>query len=162
MWGFSFEVVQRADPVLVGHVNALSLEVGALSALVAKLIEGSKTMSVELETLKSEVAEMTTVVGSAIVLIDGIEARITAAVAAATNGDTNALPALAAVLKSERELLAAAVAANTPTVVEPVAAPVAVEPVAAPVAVEPVAAPVAVEPVAAPAADTFFDSVLKG
>lgn len=63
----------------------------------------------ELEDLTAQVAANKTVVDSALVLINGIAARI-----AAAGTDPAKLAALTADLKSEDDALAAAVAANTP------------------------------------------------
>ena len=61
-----------------------------------------------LDDLTAQVAANKTVIDSAVVLINGIAARITAA-----GTDPVALAALTASLKTEDDALAAAVAANT-------------------------------------------------
>ncbi len=65
-------------------------------------------MSAQLETLTQEVAEIGTVVDSAIVLINGLSAQIVA-----LKDDPAALEALAAQLDAKAGELAAAVTANT-------------------------------------------------
>ncbi len=67
-------------------------------------------MGVELDTLKSEVAENTSVVGSAVVLLNNLSQMLKDAIA---SGDPAELAALAATLDSNSNALAAAVAANT-------------------------------------------------
>lgn len=71
-------------------------------------------MASKLEELQAAVAAETTVVNSAIVLLNGISQRIADAVAAARAGDDSALTALASEVASETAALAAAVEANTP------------------------------------------------
>jgi hypothetical protein len=69
-------------------------------------------MSLQLDTLTAEVAQNTTVVGSAVALIQGFSARLQAAIDA--GADPVALQALADELNNSNDALAAAVAANTP------------------------------------------------
>jgi hypothetical protein len=70
--------------------------------------------------LEAEVANLTSVVDSAVALINGIAARIDAAVAASDAGDNTKLTALSASIKGEASSLADAVAANTPAEAPPV------------------------------------------
>ena len=72
------------------------------------LLNQEKIMSA-LDDLTAQVAANKTVIDSALALINGIAARITAA-----GTDPAALAALTTSLKSEDDALAAAVAANTP------------------------------------------------
>ena len=72
------------------------------------LLNQEKIMSA-LDDLTAQVAANKTVIDSALALINGIAARITAA-----GTDPAALAALTTSLKSEDDELAAAVAANTP------------------------------------------------
>ncbi len=65
--------------------------------------------SPELDALSAQVTATDTVIDSAITLINGLAAQITA-----TAGDKPAALALAAALKEKADALAAAVAANTP------------------------------------------------
>lgn len=71
-------------------------------------------MASKLEELQAAVAAETTVVNSAITLLNGISQRIADAVAAARAGDDAALTVLAGDIATETAALAAAVAANTP------------------------------------------------
>lgn len=73
-------------------------------------------MANELADLKAKVAGNTTVIESALTLINGFKAALDAAIA---NGDPAALAALSAELGAEDDKLAAAVAANTPAAPQP-------------------------------------------
>lgn len=75
-----------------------------------------------LDTLRTEVEENTTVINSAVTLINGLKAKLDAAIA---SGDPAQLEALSASLDSSSNALAAAVAANTPTDPAPAPDPVA-------------------------------------
>ena len=70
-------------------------------------------MPVDVSDLTAAVERMTTVSESAIALINGIAAKIDAAVAADNVVDATNLAALSASIKSEADSLAAAVEANT-------------------------------------------------
>jgi hypothetical protein len=72
-------------------------------------------MADDFSGLESEVANLTSVVDSAVALINGIAAKIDAAVAASDAGDNTKLTALSASIKGEADALAAAVASNTGT-----------------------------------------------
>lgn len=72
--------------------------------------------------VNAEVTRLTDVVASAVALINGIAAKIDAAVAANDAGDNTQLSGLADSLRSQADSLGAAVAANTPA--EPPAEPV--------------------------------------
>jgi hypothetical protein len=101
-------VIFRID---VHHFLHLDGEEGRLSRIeemLSALISQGKTMSVQLETLTQEVAEIGTVVDSAVVLINGLAAQIVA-----LKDDPAALEALAAQLDAKAGELAAAVTANT-------------------------------------------------
>lgn len=65
--------------------------------------------------LQAEVTNLTSVVASAVALINGIAAQIEAAVAANDAGDNTQLATLASDVRSQADSLAAAVAANTPS-----------------------------------------------
>jgi len=72
-----------------------------------------------IDTLNAETTRNTTVIGSALALINGFQARLDAAVAAAiaagaTQAQLTELTSLSAGLKTNDDNLAAAVAANTP------------------------------------------------
>lgn len=77
-----------------------------------------RTMSTQLAALQAQVAENTTVIGSALTLIQGLRAQLDAA-----GTDPAALAALSASLKATDDALAAAVAANTTAAPTPAAAP---------------------------------------
>lgn len=66
-----------------------------------------------LTDLQTEVAENKEVMGSAVILLQGLKTRLDEAIA---SGDPAALAALSAELDSNTNALAAAVQANTPTV----------------------------------------------
>ena len=68
-------------------------------------------MANELDDLKAAVANNTTAIGSAITLIQGLKAKLDAAIA---SGNPAALTALSAELGAQDTALAAAVTANTP------------------------------------------------
>lgn len=72
-------------------------------------------MAANFSELTAEVEATRTVNDSAIALLNGIGARIEAAVAADNLDDNTHTAQLAADFKAEREKLAAAVTANTPT-----------------------------------------------
>lgn len=63
--------------------------------------------------LQAQVAQNTSVEGSAVTLIQGIASQLATAIAAANNGDSAALPALQQQLATSATALSAAVAANT-------------------------------------------------
>lgn len=64
--------------------------------------------------LQASVAQETTVEASAVTLLNGLSAQLAAAIAAANNGDSAALPALQAQIDTSSAALAAAITANTP------------------------------------------------
>lgn len=66
------------------------------------------------DQLNSEVTNLTSVVDSAVALINGIATKIEAAVQANDAGDDTQLKSLASSVRSQADALAAAVAANTP------------------------------------------------
>lgn len=66
------------------------------------------------DELNAEVTNLTTVTQSAIALINGIAAKIEAAVAANDAGDNSQLASLASSVRAQATALADAVAANTP------------------------------------------------
>lgn len=80
-----------------------------LDEILAQLKKGEATMSKEMDDLEAEVTDVKTVQQSAITLINGLAAQITAA-----GTDPVRLKAVTDSLKSNAADLAAAVAANTP------------------------------------------------
>ena len=75
-----------------------------------QLLEKENGMSVQLDTLTQEVLETSEVIDSAITLIQGLAAQLTA-----IKDDPAAIQALADELNAKSEALAAAVQANTPS-----------------------------------------------
>jgi hypothetical protein len=73
-----------------------------------------------LDTLKSQVAANTTVIGSAVTLIQGLKAKLDEAIA---SGDPAALQALSDELATQDAALAQAVADNTPASTPPLPSP---------------------------------------
>ena len=71
-------------------------------------------MADDFSGLEAEVTNLTSVVDSAVALLNGIAARIDAAVAASDAGDNTKLTELASSVRAQADGLAAAVAANTP------------------------------------------------
>lgn len=88
-------------------VRIISQRVERLHEKLNCNLKWSAKMSETMQKLKDEIAGMTTVVGSAVALIDGLIAKLEAA-----NGDQAAINAALAEVKADREALAAAVAAN--------------------------------------------------
>ena len=82
-------------------IDSLTLKVNAMSVQI----------SANLQALMTQVAQNTSVEGSAVTLIQGIASQLSNALA---NSDDAALPALVNQLNSSATALAAAVAANTP------------------------------------------------
>jgi hypothetical protein len=80
-------------------------------------------MSSQLTALQAQVAQNTSVEASAATLILGLASQLSAAIAAANNGDTAALPALQQELQTSANALAAAVTANTAAAPAPAPAP---------------------------------------
>lgn len=83
---------------------------------IDQLIEKVDTMSQSLDTLTTEVTEAKDVMGSALVLITGLAAKVAEIQAqlALQSVSNDALDALAADLDTSANALAAAVVANTP------------------------------------------------
>jgi hypothetical protein len=84
-----------------------------LAATLAALNGKVDKMSAEMDALKAQVTQNGSVIDGAVALINGIAARIDAALAGA-QVDRQALVDLSAELKAKDDALAAAVAANTP------------------------------------------------
>lgn len=87
-------------------------------AILTRVAEMEGRIMKELDDLSAQVEQNNTVLGSAIVLINGIADRIKAA-----GTDPTKLAQLTADLKAKDDELAAAVAANTPTPPTPPPAP---------------------------------------
>lgn len=84
---------------------------GKVDTILQRLTKMEKKLMAELDDLKAAVAKETEVDESAIVLLQGLKAKLDAAIAA---GDPAALKALSDSLGTESQKLADAVAANTP------------------------------------------------
>ena len=84
--------------------------------LLHQIIQKLTTMGQELDTLKTEVQETTTVIASAVTLIKGLKEKLDAAIA---SGDPAQLTALSQSLDTSQQELAAAIAANTPAESQP-------------------------------------------
>jgi hypothetical protein len=99
------------------HETDLAQSINQLTTEITK-------MAAELATLQAAVAANTTIIGSAIALIQGIKTALDAAIA---TGDPAALTALSTSLGTEDAALSAAIVANTPApppvVPPPAAAP---------------------------------------
>ena len=93
------------------HAHEILRGLWALSdRLEALRIEADK-MAGELDALKTAVAQNTTVIGSAITLIQGLKQKLDDAIA---SGDPAALTALSSELGAQDQELSDAVTANTP------------------------------------------------
>jgi hypothetical protein len=88
-----------------------SRQLDRIESLLKELISMSTVITANLQALMTQVAQNTSVEASAVTLIQGIAAQLTAALA---NSDDAALPALVASLNTSASALGAAVAANTP------------------------------------------------
>lgn len=85
------------------------------------LLKQDEKMSAQLDALTQQVSQNTTVIESAITLIDGFSKRLSDGIAAAQAGDLSKLTDLQTELAAEDAKLAAAVAANTPDTGSPAA-----------------------------------------
>lgn len=83
----------------------------AINAALSHILERINIMSNELEQLRAAVASNRTVTGSAIALLQGIKAKLDAAIA---SNDPRALAELSQALAADDQALAAAITANTP------------------------------------------------
>jgi hypothetical protein len=84
-----------------------------LDRIESELQELKKMATANFAALQAQAAQNESVENSALVVIQGIAAQVSAAVAAAADGDDAALPALVTALNASATPLAAAVAANT-------------------------------------------------
>ena len=92
-------------------VDQLNRIEAKLDAIAKELGIMSTQISANLQALMNQVAQNTSVEGSAVTLINGIASELQAALA---NSDDAALPALVTQLQTSAAALSAAVAANTP------------------------------------------------
>ena len=98
---------------LDAKVSSVQRQIGLTSMDIDNLKQQGDEMASSLDNLKTAVANVTTVVGSAITLIQGLKAKLDAAIAALP--DQTALDALSTELGTDAQSLADAVSANTPT-----------------------------------------------
>jgi hypothetical protein len=93
-------------------------QLGFLRRYITAITGAIKQMSTQLDALKAQLAQNTTVIGSAVALIGGLKQQLDDAIA---SGDVAQLQALSDQLAADDLALAHAVSANTPggPVVEP-------------------------------------------
>jgi ATP/maltotriose-dependent transcriptional regulator MalT len=117
------EVFRPMHRILAEHGQQLCEIRAALARIETALqfsISKEFDMSAELDTLTAQVKANSDAVDSATALINGIAARIDAAVAGgATQATLAAMTALSSELKAKDDTLAAAVVANTPAAPAP-------------------------------------------
>lgn len=94
---------------LISILKKLDRKLDRILLLTRVSLQLELSMSKEVDDMAAEVAETNTVMASAVVLIEGIAARI-----AEAGVDATKLAALTAELDTKSQQLAAAVAANTP------------------------------------------------
>lgn len=96
---------------------AILRELGVLRTYVGELYHEIKErlhhMTQQIDQLKQNVSQLTDVTKSAVALLNGITARIDAAIAAQNAGDTTAVQAANDEIKADIASLGAAVASNT-------------------------------------------------
>jgi hypothetical protein len=114
MFGPEEILAQEAQVEQAAFTETLSRIESKLDLLIRSFIIMSAQVDANFLSLQAQVTQNTTVEGSALTLVQGFAAQLAAAVAAANNGDSTALPALTTALNSSATALAAAVAANTP------------------------------------------------
>lgn len=128
------------DELTILALRIASLEEKLMKQLFSRILHMEDKIMTQIEMLQAAIAAEDTVIGSAIILINGIAARISAA-----GTDEVALARLVIDVQSNAAALASCVSANQP-------APAPVEaPAPAPA---PADAPVDAAPAPAPAADT--------
>jgi hypothetical protein len=93
------------------EINCIIPQLDRIECLLKELKAMSTQISANLQALMTQVAQNTSVEGSAVTLIQGIASQLSAALA---NSDDAALPALVASLNTSATALGAAVSANTP------------------------------------------------
>jgi len=90
-------------------VNQVNTKLDAILKMLRESKKREIEMAGELTTLQAKVAANTTIIGGAVVLIDGLAAQIEA-----MKNDPVALQALSDQLESDSQVLAAAILRNTP------------------------------------------------
>jgi hypothetical protein len=104
------QIVITDDATLAGMQGSLNM----ILSLLRTVIKEENTIMSDLTQITADVANNTTVVGSALTLINGFAAQL-----AAAGTDPVALGALQTQLETNSSQLAAAVAANTPAAAQP-------------------------------------------
>ncbi len=94
------------------QLKRMEAKLDAILAQLKTLTDKETKNMAALDDLKTQVASNTTVIGSAITLLQGLKAALDAAIAQLPNSD--ALKALSAQLGTDDQALASAIAANTP------------------------------------------------
>jgi hypothetical protein len=87
-------------------------QLNRIESLLQRLVQQEDRQMAAIDDVRSAVEQDTTVVGSAVTLLNGLTARINELIAAGNNDP--ALAQLAADLSANNQALAEAVAANTP------------------------------------------------
>ncbi len=111
-WDAGGRGTEQMEIHLYHHIvngSAVEAQLSDISAKLGLLVNATRNIMATLDALTAQVAANKTVIDSAVVLINGIAARI-----AAAGADPVALAALVDNLKASDEALATAVAANTP------------------------------------------------
>ncbi len=106
-------IILDTGDVVIPKLDALGVKLETLLAAVQQLAQKGDLMATTLDQAikdhTAQVAQNTQVEASAVTLIQGIAAQLTAAA-----GDPAAVESLAAQLKGSADALAAAITANTP------------------------------------------------
>lgn len=120
MPGNTIDVNLNVGSVPSPELSVILVKLDAILKLLATISTKEDYMKQDIVSLTAQVAQNTTVEGSAITLINGIAAQLANAIAA---NDPAALDALQAQLASSATALAAAVTANTPVATSTTAPP---------------------------------------
>jgi CTP:molybdopterin cytidylyltransferase MocA len=99
------------DPVVMAEIQALNAKLDAILAMLKTSAKREVKMAGELDQLEEVVTLQTTVIGSAVSLLEGLKALLDAAIA---SGDMSRVVAVNAQIEAQTQALAAAVFANTP------------------------------------------------
>jgi hypothetical protein len=106
-FGCGFTPAERT--AVLTALSAQAATLARIEASIGLLVKGETTMAGNLDALTASVAKNATVIGSALVLIQGFSAQL-----AAAGTDPTALAALQKSIDDNDTALAAAVAAGTP------------------------------------------------
>lgn len=103
-----FLVMHKSDKMIVQKLDLILI-------MLAQSKEREAKMALELTALETEVSQNTTVVGSAVVLLNGLKTKMEELVASmVTEEDKAKLQSFVDTLDANEQALAAAVAAHTP------------------------------------------------